>query len=252
MPEALNPTAWGEAALEVGTPGAGQTLAETFEDIGYILEETLTLSTEDGTQLSLYSEGHKLRDILEQEGTYTIEGTLVGIPESARTKFWRTHTADGVQWVQSTVSTEKFSVRMGTPKVVGSDRLLVPYSSVKLGMAYASNQGWTAPFSFTIVVGATEDMFGWDVVPAAPVATPASVTIAAAGATENVAFDKAIKTPVANPAAAWLTIGGSGTTWTLTASANSETTPLTTILTATATDGLKTTVSVTQSGTVVG
>lgn len=163
--EVLNPTAWGEAALELGDPGTGNTMAETFENIGKVLEETLGVELEDGTVLSLYASGHKLVDMLQQEGVVAIVGTLVGIPESARTRFWKTSKEGNIQWVQSMVTTGKYSVRLGTPRVVGSDRLLVPYSSVNLGFGYAENQGWTAPFRFTVIAGATGNLFGFDTVP---------------------------------------------------------------------------------------
>lgn len=168
----LTPTAWGNAVIEIGTPGEGNTIADTFEQLGYALEESLAIEQEDGTLLELYEEGHILRDSLQQEGTITITGTLIGIQDDVLTKFWKTKTEgtgdDAKIWVQSTVSTGKYSLRMGTPSVEGSDRLLVPYASVKLGVAYASTQGWTAPFTFTIVVGATGDAFGFDKIPAIP------------------------------------------------------------------------------------
>lgn len=84
-------------------------------------------------------------------------------------------------------------------------------------------------------------------VPVPPVAIPTSVSIAAAGATENVTFSKPLVSLTPNGTAAWLTIGGSGTAWTLTASANSTGNALNATLTATDADGLTTTVAVTQA-----
>jgi hypothetical protein len=166
----LDPTAWGNSILEIGTPGTGNAMSDTLEQIGYILEETLTIELEDGTELTLYEEGHILRDQLQQEGTVRITGTLIGIPDDVIAKFWQVETEGtgdtAKTWVKSMVASEKYSVRMGTPAVVGSERLLVPYASVNLGVAYSSTQGWTAPFTFTILKGATERMFGFDKVPA--------------------------------------------------------------------------------------
>jgi hypothetical protein len=167
MAEALNPTAWGEGVLEVGTPGTGDTLATTFEDIGYILDDSIGVAAEDGTALELRSWGNVLRDYQATEKTFTITGTLIGITASAMAKFWNIDTATtaGRTAVKSTVTNQKFSFRMGTPAVVGSDRLNVPTGRMSLGMAYAQGEGWTAPFTIQMLVGATGNIFEFDTVP---------------------------------------------------------------------------------------
>ena len=160
----MKQTAWGNAILEFGTPGAGDTMSATLTKIGEILEETLGIEVEDGTELSLFEEGHILRDMLRQEGTVRINGTIIGIPDVVMAEFWDVESATGKTNVKSMVSGQKYSVKISVPGQLGSDTLEVPYTSVKLGMAYASNQGWTAPFTFTIMKGATDVLFSFGVV----------------------------------------------------------------------------------------
>lgn len=168
MAEALKPTAWGEGMMEVGTPGTGDTLATDFEDMGYILDESVSIETEDGTALELRSWGNVLRDYQDTEKTLTISGTLIGIPDAAMAKYWKTETTSGVTAVKSMVTNEKLSFRMGTPDIVGSQRLSIPVGKLSLGMAYAQTEGWSAPFTIRVLTGATGVMFNFDVVPAVP------------------------------------------------------------------------------------
>ncbi len=172
--EVLNPTAWGEGMLEVGEPGAGDTLATDFDDMGIILDDSIGVAADDGTPLELRSWGNVLRDYQGTEKTFTITGTLIGIPASAMRKFWGIDTTStpGTTWVKSTVTNKKYSFRMGTPKVVGSDRLLVPVGRMSLGLAYAQSNGWTAPFTIQMLVGATGYIYGFDTVPTPTEETP--------------------------------------------------------------------------------
>lgn len=163
-------TAWGNAIVEFGTPGAGNTMSTELKPVGYVLEDTLAIEKEDGTELQLFEEGHILRDQLQQEGVVRISGTLIGIPDDARTAFWDV-TSSGSDdakkvSVKSLISSKKYSTKLSVPQVPGSETLEAPYCSVSLGMAYSSTQGWTAPFTITILKGETGKLFDFGVVAA--------------------------------------------------------------------------------------
>ena len=160
----MKPTAWGNAIVEYGTPGEGDTMATALTQLGYVEEETLGIEIEDGTVLSLYEEGHILRDEKQLENTVRINGTLIGIPDEVMEEFWDTEASGSKINVKSTVSGKKYSVKLSTPDQPGSDTLEVPYASVSLGVAYASNHGWSAPFTFTIIKGESDVLFTFGVV----------------------------------------------------------------------------------------
>ncbi len=166
MATPLDPTAWGNATLEVGTPGEGDVMATTLDKVGYVLQDSLGLEQEDGTVLQLIEEGGIIHDQMQQEGIKTIVGEMIGMQDDIMQRFWTTETDGTITWVKSTVTSNKFSFRISVPQNVGSKRMLIPYASMSLGVAYSSAQGWTQPFTITILTGATGNQFGWDEVPA--------------------------------------------------------------------------------------
>jgi len=145
---ANKPTGWGKVSLLYGTPTSSQEMATTLVKMGDILENSLSIEQQEGTKLQLYAEGHILKDELQLEGTNSIKATLIGIPEDTRKKFWATDNAG--ETVSSMITASKFSIKL-VPHVLGAETLSAPYCSINLGMAYSSQQGWTAPVTVTIL-----------------------------------------------------------------------------------------------------
>lgn len=161
-----NPTAWGEGILEYGTPGTGDTLATTWTNMGCILDDTIGVAAEDGTALELRCWGNVLKDYMDVEKTFTITGTLVGVPSEILTAFWGidSQASPTMTWVDSTITSAAKSFRISTPNIIGSDRLNVPVGRINLGLAYAQGEGFSMPFSITITKGATGHLFGFDTI----------------------------------------------------------------------------------------
>lgn len=166
----MNPaTAWGNVKGYVGTPGAGDAMATTLESIGVIQEGTLEVTNEAGDVLQLFEEGHILKDQLQLEGTLNVNFTLIGIPDSARKKFWdveETGTGNAKKVsVKSLISNSKWSFKFAAEQVPGSETFEAPLCAVSMTPAYASTQGWTADVSMTILKGDTGKLFDFGIVP---------------------------------------------------------------------------------------
>lgn len=150
-------TAWGNVKMYFGEPNA---TASTL--MGDILEESLSIETAEGTVLELYEEGHILKDRLQLEPTITIKATLIGIPEAARSAFWQlaagSEATEGKVTVKSLVNNEKHSVRFAS-QVVGSETFEAPNCTISMSPAFASNQGWTATVTITVMKGENGKLF---------------------------------------------------------------------------------------------
>lgn len=168
------PAAWGNTRiyyLAAASDGSMPALsAMTF--MGHIYQENdITITTEDGETLELRETGNILRDQLQQEGTITIELSIIGIPTNVL-NFWQTTTtgtgADAKRRVQSMVNNDKYAIAFYVPDVPESDTFEAPYCTVNMGIGYASTTGYIQPVSITVLKGAAEYLFQLGLVPATP------------------------------------------------------------------------------------
>lgn len=155
MAVTVTPTAWGNTQFKFADAAANGTMPTTLEQLGWILEGTAELRNEAGDVLELKEEGGILRDELRKEGKLILAGTIIGIPEAMRTKFWD---MDGNK-VKSTVNAKKFATQLCAPDVVGSETIDAPYCSVAMGPLYSSDQGYTAEVEVTILRGPADYLF---------------------------------------------------------------------------------------------
>jgi len=151
-------SAWGKILLEYGTPTVNQGMTTLLKTMGYVKEGSLSLEQEEGTKLQLFAEGHVLLDELQLEGVVKLKGTIIQIPETVRQEFWNTETNAGKMSVKSMVTSNKYSVKL-TSEVEGSDTFEAPYCSINFGLAYSSTEGWSAPFTITVLKGKSGKLF---------------------------------------------------------------------------------------------
>lgn len=144
----------------------------TMLKMGYILEDTLEITNEEGDALELFEEGHILRDQVRLEGTITINCEIIGVPDNILEAFWVTETtgtgAEEKRQVKSLINNDKYAVAFYVPTAPGSDTFEAPYCTVNMGMGYSSTQGFTLPIEIIIVKGATENLFQFGIVPETP------------------------------------------------------------------------------------
>lgn len=164
----MSKTAWGEINLNVGKALANGAMATTLTSIGVIKEDTITITTTDGTTYELKKSGGTLIDKLQGEPTLTIGVTVVGL--AAATPFWVTE-SDGEgdaqrTKVKSLVCSDKYSVSMAA-LVVGSEFIEMPNCSVTAKPVFSETLGWTAEITFELVKNTEGVIFQFGTVPAA-------------------------------------------------------------------------------------
>lgn len=163
---ALKPTAWGNAHLEYGTPGANDALPTTWTDMGCILDQTIAVNVTEGTALEIRCSGNRLADQQDVEATYQLAFSLQGVASEIMTEFWGTATpgADGITWVKSTITPERYAFRLSVPDVPGSDTFVIPRGSITLRPAFADNAGFSLTATISLLTSQL-GIFGFGVVP---------------------------------------------------------------------------------------
>ena len=133
-------------------------------DVGYIVEDSISLAKEDGTILSLKGTGGVTVDELKNEPTLKLSMNLIGLEKAKQ--FWGIDdTQTTTTRVKSLVNYDKYSVKMAS-KVVGSDTLEAPECSISGTPVFTEKQGWTVALEITIKKGEAGYLFDFGVVPA--------------------------------------------------------------------------------------
>lgn len=135
--------------------------------IGVLKEETIGMTSEDGTAYELWGSGHVLVDEMKGEPTLKVTGTIVQVPEETRKRFWDTESvgtgSEKKMRVKSLVSTKKYAVQFAFP-VSGSETFETLYCSVTLKPLFEEKEGWTAEVEFKILRGPAGYLFDFGVV----------------------------------------------------------------------------------------
>lgn len=160
----VNKTAWGNLTLEIAEASAEQTMPVALEQLGWIEEGSISLDVARGTKLELKETGGIVRDSKENEPTITVKMDILGIPEAMRTKFWDSETALGKTTVKSLVTDKKFALKISNPKIIGSDTLEIPYTTVFMSPLLSDDKGYRANLEFTILKGIADYLFDMDTV----------------------------------------------------------------------------------------
>ena len=150
-------TAWGEIKVSIGTPGTGDTMSTTLVDIGYILQDSISVEKSDGTAYELRASGGTLVDQMQSDPTFKINLTLIGIEKAKQ--FWKMNTGKPTA-VDSFVNTNKYSVLMAS-QVVGSDTFEAPVCTISGSPVFTEKEGWTVPLVITVLKGAAGYLFNF-------------------------------------------------------------------------------------------
>ena len=154
-----NPTAWGNLIFRVAEADPTGEMPEALEQLGWIVENSISIDVQRGTKLELKETGGVLRDSVETEPTLKIGMDIIGIPEEMRKKFWDTEDKEGKIRVKSLVNTSKYAIGILNPKIKGSDTLEVPNTEVFMSPLLTDDKGYTATLEFTILKSKAEHLF---------------------------------------------------------------------------------------------
>lgn len=146
-------TAWGEIIMSVGAPGVGEVMGASLTSLGFIQEDTLEITTEEGDKIQLFGTGHVLVDQLQLEDTITVNCSLIGIEKA--TQFWELGTGNQVK---SLVNSDDWSVKFAS-KVVGSDTFEAPKCRIKATPQFSEKEGWTVDLAITVLMGEAAYLF---------------------------------------------------------------------------------------------
>ena len=144
--------AWSKCKIEIGQTGTNDAMAASLTSIGVISNQSSTLSAEAGDALQAIATGGEIVAEEPQEGTLTLETTVIEPDNSllvllGLTK--ETAAADDVN-VKTHVVNGDWSVKV-TPKNSGAMGIEAPKCSITYAPAWDEENGNTAVLTFTIL-----------------------------------------------------------------------------------------------------
>ena len=144
--------AWSKCKIEIGQTGTNDAMAASLTSIGVISNQSSTLSAEAGDALQAIATGGEIVAEEPQEGTLTLETTVIEPDNSllvllGLTK--ETATADDVS-VKTHVVEGNWSVKV-TPKNNGAMGIEAPKCTIAYAPAWDEENGNTAVLTFTIL-----------------------------------------------------------------------------------------------------
>ena len=143
-------SAWGELDIQIGVPGALNVMSTALSSIGNVKEDSFSLETEDGTKLQWFATGHNLIDELRTQPTLTLKMNIKNLNLANLSKFWSvTESVDTIE-VDAMMTSNKYSVSIA-PKVVGAEKLDIPYCAVSMKPTYSEDAGFGQDVEFTIL-----------------------------------------------------------------------------------------------------
>lgn len=144
--------AWSKCKIEIGQTGTNDAMASSLTSIGVISNQSSTLSAEAGDSLQAIATGGEIVAEEPQEGTLTLETTVIEPDNSllvllGLTK--ETASADDVS-VKTHVVEGNWSVKV-TPKNNGAMGIEAPKCTIAYAPAWDEENGNTAVLTFTIL-----------------------------------------------------------------------------------------------------
>jgi len=156
-------TVWQGIHAYVGTMGAGDAMASSWDDLGIIDENALSITTQDGTQYNLLDINGELVDYLENEPVLTINFTLLKPSEATRGKFWTMEESGSgsnrkVQ-VKSLLPTSHMSIKFGSASIADAETFEAAKAFIKMAPAWEKAKGFNNPCTAKLIKGATKVLF---------------------------------------------------------------------------------------------
>lgn len=147
-------TAWGSTLAELGTADltTGDMPAE-MENVGVIDEDSLTFTTDAGTEYTLTDINGELIDNLNKQPKITITLNIQSPTLEKMAKFWEIEedATKKIAWVKSMVTTANMAFRMSNKDAYGSMAINVPRASVTLIPGWEVAKGWVFAMTFVVL-----------------------------------------------------------------------------------------------------
>lgn len=158
--ETASPTPWGSLRIKMGATGASDAMCATMEDLGAILDEDFSITTEAGETYELKDINGKLLDMLQKEPTLKIGFSLTKLSEKTRGKFW-TVSEEGTEGsrklkVTSLVQNAHQSICFYNEKAIGSETFEAAKCLVSMELNYAKDKGFYGKCEATLMWPDTE------------------------------------------------------------------------------------------------
>ncbi len=164
-------TVWQGIHAYVGTMGSGDTMASSWDDLGIIDENALSITTQDGTQYNLLDINGELVDYLENEPVLTVNFTLLKPTEATRGKFWTVEESGSGDnrklTVKSLLPSSHMSFKFGST-IVGAETFEAAKAFIKMNPGWEKAKGFNMPCTAKLVKGATGVLFQFGKTPTPP------------------------------------------------------------------------------------
>jgi len=150
-------TAWGDVHAYLGTMGANDAMATSWDDLGALTPDNFSITSNDGQKYELKDINGKLLDTLKQQPTLTITFGLVGPSEATRGKFWSlTEVAAAgdnprVVKVTSLIQNTKMSFKLANPQAYGSETFEAAKCTIAMNLDYAADKGFSGTVSIELL-----------------------------------------------------------------------------------------------------
>ena len=156
-------TVWQDIHVYVGAMGASDAMASSWDDLGIIDENALSITTQDGTQYNLLDINGDLVDYLENEPVLTINFTLLKPSEATRGKFWTVEeTGTGATrklQVKSLLPNSHMSIKFGSASIADAETFEAAKAYIKMNPAWEKAKGFNNPCTAKLIKGATGVLF---------------------------------------------------------------------------------------------
>ena len=145
--------AWSKCKIEIGKTGDSDAMAQTLTDVGVILNQSSSLTAEEGDKMQAIATGGEIVAEEPQEGTLVLETTIIeptpeliallGIGDSVGEN-------DTDQTITTHVVNDNWSVKV-TPKNKGAWGIEAPKTTISYIPAWSEENGNQAVLRFSIL-----------------------------------------------------------------------------------------------------
>lgn len=145
--------AWSKCKIEIGKTGDSDAMASSLTDVGVILNQSSTLSAEEGDKMQAIATGGEIVAEEPQEGTLTLETTIIE-PTPALLTLLGVGDSVGENDTDQTITThvvnDNWSVKV-TPKNAGAWGIEAPKTTISYIPAWSEENGHQAVLRFSIL-----------------------------------------------------------------------------------------------------
>ena len=150
--------AWSKCKIEIGQMGDNDAMASSFTDVGVILNQSSSLSAEEGDKMQAIATGGEVVAEEPQEGTLVLETTIIEPTHALLHLLGLTSTAEAGSGetevtevpIQTHVVNGNWSVKV-TPKNQGAWGIEAPKTTISYIPAWSEENGNQAVLRFSIL-----------------------------------------------------------------------------------------------------